>query len=27
VLRRPAAMPLMDMWMPRRTRSSAWPAR
>ncbi len=27
VLRSPAAMPLIDMWMPRRTRSSVCPAR
>ncbi len=27
VLRSPAAIPLIEMWMPRCTRSSAWPAR
>ena len=27
LLRRPAAMPLIDRWMPRRTRSSWWPSR
>ena len=27
VLRSPAAMPLIEMWMPRRMRSSVWPSR